>query len=174
MTTPWYNTVMHKLSVHKATQDDLPSLRRIINEAVEYKLTKNDEAWGTEPWTDDEVLEAIGFDNTSIVTMGNEVLGCFDLIWKDSYNWGESLGLDGQAGFLHRLAVIGSQRGNDYGARIINLVAELIRGNNRNLIRLDCRSKNESLCSYYLSLGFKRVYPSGKNNPEVSFFEKKI
>lgn len=164
---------MANISAHPATQDDLRSLKSILRDAVEYKNTKNDDAWGTEPWTDEEVAEAIGFGNTHIVTYENKVIGCFDLGWEDAYNWGEELGSDGQAVYLHRFALIKEYRGKDFGDKIIRHLTQLAKDKSRISIRLDCRSDNKSLCNYYEAKGFIRV-KTGVPSNKTAYYEKAV
>lgn len=165
---------MDKISVHKATPDDLPALRKIINDAVDFKLSKNDEAWGTEPWTEDEVLEAIGFGNTNIVSVNGKNIGCVDLIWEDVYNWGEPLGTDDQAIYLHRFALLKEFRSKGFGEKIIVWVSELAKSKGRKFIRLECRASNKSLCAYYEKAGFTRSTPENPKTTDAAYYQKSI
>lgn len=165
---------MPTVTVRKATQADLKIMKAILNDAVIYKLSKNDEAWGSEAWTDAEVAEAISFGNTHLVLLDNVIVGCVDLIWQDSYNWGETLGTDGLAGYLHRLAVLGDYKGKDLGSEIINWVAAQAKQKGRQYVRLDCRANNKSLCAYYEKQGFTLVKPNNPKSQTAAYYQKSI
>lgn len=162
---------MSKIVVRAAAQDDIEALKLILNDASRFKTSKQDDAWGS-IWTDEDVAEALSFGNTNIVTLNGEAIGCVDLIWDDPYNWGEVLGSDGKAGYLHRLAVISEFRGQGLGEKIIDWVAERVRANNRQYIRLDCHADNHGLCSYYEGLGFEPVDNYMSNNK--AFYQKSV
>ena len=162
------------IKVREATQADLHSLKEIINDAVKFKVSKNDAVWGTEPWTTSEVAEALGFGNTNIVSCNDKIIGCVDLIWDDSYNWGDELGSDGLAGYIHRLAIVSQFRGRSLGQEIIKWVEDETRARHRKYVRLDCRKNNHSLCAYYEKCGFRRITVSNPRSQTSAYFQKEV
>jgi ribosomal protein S18 acetylase RimI-like enzyme len=165
---------MARLTIRPATLEDIDNLKIILNDAIRYKIAKHDVAWGNRGWSIDEVVEVINFGHTNIVFLDENIVGCVDVIWDDEYNWGQILGLDKKAGYLHRLAVLSDYKGKGLGSEIINWVAECIKGRDRVFIRLDCRKANLSLCSYYEGLGFKRIYPDEKLESASAYYQRLV
>ena len=108
------------ISIRQTENTDLSALRTILNDIIKYKLSKDDEAWGSENWTEAEVAAVLKLGNTKLVYVDNEVAGCVDLIWEDTYNWGDKLGADGLAAYIHRLAVLEEFKGTGMRAEIVN------------------------------------------------------
>jgi ribosomal protein S18 acetylase RimI-like enzyme len=163
-----------QITVRGATLVDLPTLKTILNDAVRYKVSKGDEAWGIESWTDKEVAQVIKLENTKLVSMADTIVGCVDLIWEDTYNWGTKLGSDSLAGYIHRLAILSEFKSKDLGAQIINWVSTQVASNGRRYIRLDCQSSNTSLCRYYEDQGFKLVSSKGLRSETTAYYQKPV
>ncbi len=162
------------LNFRKATYEDKESLRQILNDAINFKLSKNDEAWGSDQWTDKEINAVIELGNTYLVSMDNKDIGCVDLIWEDKYNWGDELGTDNSAGYLHRLAILTQYKCQGLDSKVIEWISSQVKANKRQFIRLDCHKSNKPLCHYYERLGFELVNTKNPKNTHAAYYQKAI
>lgn len=144
------------MEVHKATATDTENLLVTTNEALQFKISNGDTAWGKEPFTQEEIAAAISRGTTYVVHIDGEPAGRVTLTWSDERMWGEK-GLDDKAGYIHSLAVRDAFRGQHVGEQIVDWCYAQIRQANRGYARLDCPADNEKLCGYYESQGFTRV-----------------
>lgn len=143
---------MH-FEVTKATPKDASVLGTILEEGRQYKLSHGDYGWDVVPFTESDALEIIGHGITYLGKIDGQHAGCIDLQWDDESIWGER-GMDGQAGYVHRLAVRSRFRGQKIGSLLIGWAAQTVIEVGRPLIRLDC---NPALTAYYANLGFSHV-----------------
>ena len=94
--------------------------------------------------------------------------------WSDHEIWGDR-GLDGQAGYVHGLAVRRSAAGRGLGLRILGLASVRIARQGRGLLRLDCMADNKPLCDYYRRAGFTDlgVGTSSITSKSLRLFQRK-
>lgn len=113
---------------------------------------------GTGPWGQHfpETAERIVRREVYLGLCGGEAVGTFQLLWSDPIAWGAD-GLDGRAGYVHRLAVHPSASGRGLGAALLDEAAWLTRRQGRPLLRLDVNADNAGLRRYYERLGFAHV-----------------
>jgi ribosomal protein S18 acetylase RimI-like enzyme len=95
------------------------------------------------------VLREHGGDRT-----GDGVRAACRLIWSDPAVWGEP---PEEAGYVHGLVIDRAYAGAGLGRRVLELVAERVRGDGRRFLRLDCVEGNPRLRTYYRDLGFQEV-----------------
>jgi ribosomal protein S18 acetylase RimI-like enzyme len=102
-------------------------------------------------------------------------IATFTLLWKDEEIWGVR-GLDGEAGYIHGLAVCRRAAGKGLGNVLLTLASNLIAQNSRRLVRLDCMAQNEALCNYYRRAGFTDlgVSDSVLTGKSLRLFEQRI
>jgi ribosomal protein S18 acetylase RimI-like enzyme len=77
-------------------------------------------------------------------------------------------GADDDAGYIHRIAVRREARG--LGVELLKFAERATADAGRKLLRLDCYSGNDALCSYYESAGFVRrgdVEVDARSDPTV-------
>jgi ribosomal protein S18 acetylase RimI-like enzyme len=110
------------------------------------------------PWGDHfpEVPPRTARGEVYLALRDGEAFGTFQLTWRDARVWGAD-GLDGRAGYLHRLAVLPSGSGRGLGAAMLGEAARLTRQQGRTLLRLDVDTGNPRLRGYYERLGFVHV-----------------
>lgn len=101
----------------------------------------------------------------------NKLIGMFRLLFEDELYWGKQIKA---AGYIHSLVIKPAFKGNQFGTKIIQRIEQNLLTENIKLIRLDCVSNNNGLCSYYEKLGFIKVgevkMPLSLNN----LYEKKL
>ena len=145
---------MKGLKIIPATRSDTHLIAAILSEATKHKLAHDDNAWGTEEFTAEEIEEQIAHSSTYLVYLYDELVGTVALQWADEQNWGPQ---PPDAGYMHRLAVRHGRHGQDIGKAIIEWARKEVTGKNRSFLRLDCDARNKSLCAYYEDQGFIRV-----------------
>jgi len=85
--------------------------------------------------------------------------------------WGDA-GSDGQAGYIHGLAIRTTVRGHGIGLAMMQWSERLFAAQGRRLLRLDCMAENQRLCRYYRDLGFVEAGIKKSSNWTTQLFEK--
>jgi ribosomal protein S18 acetylase RimI-like enzyme len=160
-----------------ARPEDVDELRNTYEEARSYKYSLGDKVWGIEPFTVKETSEMIAQHNTYVVKIDSDHAAGFQLSLEDTHVWGQEVGKDGQAGYIHMLVTRDKYRGQKLGEKIIHWIDEHLLAAGRIYARLDCSDENRSLCSYYEAQGFKKVgYGEKSQNSDYlpALYQKKI
>jgi ribosomal protein S18 acetylase RimI-like enzyme len=167
------------VTVRRATLDDLDRVRAVVHDAtrrVQEKgfpectlyLTEKGEA---------RILARLrgeGGAETFIATRASDDrdVGVYTLTWDDVRHWGDTLGNDGRAGYVHMLNVHRAAARLGVGERLLRHAESLIAGQPRPLFRLDCWNGNPFLHEYYARMGFTMV---GRNaERQLSLWEKRV
>lgn len=151
--------------VRLATPLDIRALVRIRHDAVTYKLSHADRAWGEKGWHEATALANVKMGHTHLVEVDGVAAAMMMLVWEDKKYWGEQ---PPKAGYLHGLAVEHNFRGLGLGAFVIHWAKDQIIRQRRQYLRLDCDAGNLKLCACYESLGFRRV--ATKDMPELGAY----
>jgi len=150
-----------ELTLRRATPDDLDGVLTIVRDA-----SRRLEEKGLPDWR--RYLTPAGFRHVQDRVNGlNDVevylawregdetpVGVFSIEWSDRQYW-DAIGEDGQAGYIHMLAVHRSARGSGVGRQMVGLAEKLIARRGRRFARLDCGAYNAFLCGYYRALGYR-------------------
>lgn len=110
------------------------------------------------------------------------VVGTVTLQWSDPRFWKDS---DDDAGYVHRLALVPTDRGRGLGHRLLSWADEQVVTAGRHFLRLDCPAENSSLGAYYRAAGFEHQgdvngeYSDERNEGEtiswtVSLYERRV
>ena len=150
-----YNYLMN-LVLRPSVGTEAFRLAEVLQQANVRKQAHGDMVWGGYPFTYDEVGGLIEEGGMFTAVVDNAIAGCVKLTETDERIWGEE-GLDGKALYVHRLATADEFKGQRLGGRIIDLAGKHAESLGRELLRLDCPSKNELLCGYYLDEGLSLV-----------------
>lgn len=145
---------MAKKSVRTANAGDVPALIQIRCDAVAYKLSHGDFAWGKSGWTEAAALRTLGQGGMYVVEQDGITVAMMSLSWQDEKYWGPQAP---DAGYVHGISVREGFHGFELGSFAIEWCADRVRANSRTHLRLDCDASNTTLCAYYESLGFIRV-----------------
>ncbi len=161
------------LSVRQATQQDIPTIRKILDGAVTHKLLRGDSSWGFVQYEGEPIETSVANGSAYVATFGDDTVGTFVLVGEDKI-WGPQ---PPEAAYLQRLAVDYHFHRQNIGAQMINLAAAEGKKFGRTLLRLTCASGNAKLCAYYEKLGFVRV-DAKANAPNLAkptaFFERSV
>jgi GNAT superfamily N-acetyltransferase len=163
-----------QIEIAKAAPADIPALVEVLTLATHYKLHHKDHSWGARPFTPAEVGRNLSIGGTYKAVLRGEIVGTFELVWRDEEVWGEQPPV---AGYLHRLAVKEGRHGQGLGTQIIGWAAAEVKRRSLRFLRLDCDSRNLKLRNYYEQQGFvlaeiKRV--SAHKNYLSSLYQLKI
>jgi ribosomal protein S18 acetylase RimI-like enzyme len=159
-----------------ATIDDVGDIRRVMQEASEFKYSKGDALWGTEPFADEEVSRMVESGNIFVYKVDGAVAASVVLLKNDERMWGEEQGNDDSALYVHKLTTGNAFRGRGVGEKVLSLAERLATEQGRTRLRLDCPYDNENLYNYYRRLGFSEVRryerPSSpsRRNPDKDVF----
>lgn len=161
------------LSLRRATTQDIPAIKRILNNAVSHKLLRGDSSWGFVQYEGEPIETSIENNTAYIAVNDDEIVGTLVLAGSDNI-WGVQPPV---AAYLQRFAVDYHFHRQNIGATLLNLATQEASSYGRNILRLTCPSGNTKLCAYYERLGFTRV--DAKANPPAqlkptAFFERPI
>lgn len=154
------------VSVEVAKPEDAEALAEILSSALQNKVAHGDMAWGTEPYTAEELHERIEQGNTYIARLGNEPVGTLLLTWEDEMMWGKQ---PPNAAYVHQLAIKDGYRGMDLGKQFLDWAGQQAANNGRELLRIDFPPKNYGLKAYYEKLGFKWVQNREIHAPHATY-----
>jgi GNAT superfamily N-acetyltransferase len=158
---------VNALELVQATLADTPSVLAILEDAVLWLRTKQLSTWEPNHLkivmpvaiergevylaklkpTESDVPTDISIDISITV-------GTVSMQWSDVPFWGEEIGNDSKACYLHKLAVLRSYAGQHIGAAIVKLVEQRTSGAGRSYVRLDCVRDNPNINAFYQKLGY--------------------
>lgn len=159
------------LCVRKASKSDIDAIQAILNDALDQKQQRGDQAWGEDAFSKDEVCQLLEDGTVILAEVNGEPVACGQYIMKEETAWGAK-GKDEQALYLHRLAKKKVNNIPRIAETLVQYVANEARALNRPYLRLDCPGSNLNLCAYYESLGFTRVDTTGASGRAL--FEQTI
>lgn len=154
------------LHVRKATLDEVEALAEILTQAMNYKLSLGDKAWGTEPYTVQELQDRISKGHTYTAWLDKEVVGTLIFLWEDEMMWGEQPPV---AAYVHQLAIKDGYHGQGIGEQLLEWAGQKALEKGRKLLRIDFPPHNEGLKRYYEKLGFKFVVNREIHAPHATY-----
>lgn len=161
------------LVIRRATPKDAEALRAILIEAAHWIHSAHGiRQWHEQMFTSEIVSDFIRDYEVFVAVQGQELAGCFSVHWGYEEIWGEKFRED--AGYVHRLTVSRSRKGQGIGKQLLDYAENYIREKGKNRMRLDCMADNPNLNRFYQSLGFAF---QGRFDSEVwsaNLYERKI
>lgn len=157
-------TAIGSVEITTTVPADLNDVLDILNESARWLTSR-----GINQWIDGFPRELVAGDiargEVYVARRGRRAVGTFTLQWSDEMFWP---GARDQAGYIHRIAVRREARG--LGVALLKFAERVTAASGRKLLRLDCYSGNDALCSYYERAGFVRradVEVDGRSDPTV-------
>ena len=134
-----------------AQPDDLPLVIDILAEAAAWLQSKGVDQWPSPIPDHWQQRMAAKIEQGQIYTVGinKNRFGIVGLAWQDAY-WPD----DGQAGYVHRMAVRSDVHGQQLGGMILFWAQMQVKKHGRQFVRLDCAAGNGRLRQYYEDMGF--------------------
>ncbi len=160
-----------------AEEKDLSNIRKVLQEASEFKYSQGDDIWGPKPFTDDEVGKMIASGNMFVYKVDGGVAASVLLLPNDERMWGEEQGGDNTALYVHKLNTGNAFRGQEIGKKVMKLAEDIAGKSGKTKLRLDCPYDNENLYNYYIDLGFHEVrrqdrpLSPGRRNQDKEIFK---
>jgi ribosomal protein S18 acetylase RimI-like enzyme len=166
------------LPFRRATAADFDVVLAMMIEAATWLQSRGISQWSfflTEPARDFIRNRILVEEAYLVFDPAEQAVATFTLYWMDEEIWG-SRGLDGEAGYVHGLAVCRRAAGKWLGNALLTLASNLIAENSRRLVRLDCMAQNDALCNYYRRAGFTDlgVADSVITGKQLRLFERTI
>lgn len=143
-----------QLMIRKAGLADAEPLAEILTQATQYKIAHGDNAWGSEPYTAEELEARIAKGNTYAAWLGDTIVGTMLFLWEDEMMWGKQPPV---AAYVHQLATRDGYRGQNIGGQMLDWASQQAADNGRQLLRIDFPPQNDGLRQYYEGLGFQFV-----------------
>lgn len=141
------------LAIRRATSDDAEALRVMLIEAADWIHSAHGiRQWHEKMFTSEIISAFIRDYEVFVAIQGQELAGCFSVHWGYEEIWGEKF--HDEAGYVHRLTVSRSRKGQGIGKQLLDWAENYIRERGKSWLRLDCMADNPSLNRYYQSLGF--------------------
>ena len=158
-----------------ATKQDVPKIAQILTDCATHFTNRGIVSWGPIPFPEEIVAETVERKETYVVEREDETVATFRLVWSDPTLWGVQPPV---AGYLHKFAVGRRFAHQGIGPSILRWVEDQVAKNGRFFLRLDCQAHNESIITYYIEHGFKRVKIAhiilGGNVRNVQLLEKQV
>lgn len=146
------------LTVSRATRADYDSVMRILREAADWLNSRAISQW--DHWYMDVgvqmLRERLDHHEVYLFQRDRVSVGTLTLQWSDPDVWGER-GIDGQAGYVHGMAIARSLSGARVGERMLEWAINSIAARGLRFARLDAMASNAPLCRYYEQHGFRSV-----------------
>jgi len=148
-------TALGPVTIRRAGGDDLDTVLALIREVTHWMISRDIHQWDNS--LNDAVVpyfaRKIGQETVYLAYLDDQSVGTLTLQWSDRTIW-DDIGEDGQAGYVHSLAVARRAAGHGLGASLLEWAMAQVRNNGRPYLRLDCAAENAGLCRYYTGLGF--------------------
>jgi ribosomal protein S18 acetylase RimI-like enzyme len=159
------------LTVAKAGPDDFDTVAAILANVQAWMIRRGITLWAT-PFPDDWIDEKINAGEFHIASCQGVPVAVVRLLWADPLIWDDWD--QGDAGYVHTMAVHRDHAGQGLGARLLDWAAAQVRSSGRQYLRLDCRADNPTLNTYYQRLGFSPQGVTGVGDMRVTLFEKEL
>jgi RimJ/RimL family protein N-acetyltransferase len=164
-----YETMKTDITV--AQSPDLPLVMDIMAEAAAWLQSRGIDQWPSPPnehWRR-RMAGKIAAGEMHLVHHAGQVVGIVGLSWHDDY-WPD----DGQAGYVHRMAVRNAWHGRGLGREILAWASKTAQNRGCSLLRLDCLASNRRLCHYYERQGFERRAELDDRDYRAALYEKQL
>ncbi len=160
--------------MRRATVEDLGLVLDLLAEGARYARSLGIDQW-PERFPEELIVSGIERDEVFVGVIGDMVVSTLSLTWSDEDFWGSH---DGQAGYVHRLAVNSERRGDGLGRRLLDWAQTEIDRANRNLLRLDCLASNAALRTWYETIRFVHQRDRELRGPlgapvEISLYQRR-
>ena len=154
-----------------AQPDDLPLVMAILADAAVWLQAKEIDQWPSPlpaHWHQ-RMADKIGRGEMFTLGIVKNRFGIVSLSWADPY-WPD----DGQAGYVHRMAIRSSMHGQNLGGLILFWAQQQVEKRGRPFLRLDCAAGNGRLRRYYEGQGFTYQSTITDHDYMAALYEKPI
>ena len=151
-----------------AGQEDIEGIKTVLQGVQQWLASRGSRQW-SQPFADEWIRGFIDRGGFFVAKVGGDVVGVFRLIWSDVPYWGEME--DGQAGYIHTVAVSREWKGHQIGLKMIAWAEGRIAEFGRRFARLDC---SDTFRHYYEAAGYRQVGVQMMGDWEAQLMEKEV
>jgi GNAT superfamily N-acetyltransferase len=162
-------------TIRPALPDELPHILALYEETARWLWDRGIYQWepGTFNATDFAPLIARG--QLHLATRDADIAGTVTLTWADPDLWGPD---DGEAGYVHKLAVRRAYAGQGVSLRLLDFAAQQAAHAGKRHLRHDCWAGNVALRAFYTNAGFTLVQIAQERDEdgawECALFERVV
>ncbi len=171
----YLQTRMGRLLIVRAGEQDAESVIAVMRDAAQWLRSRGIDQWG---WAFTEkgaelIHQRIQREEVYLAVYEGQRVATVCLQWQDKLIWDER-GEDGQAGYVHGLAIMRRAGGQGVGQQLLAWAEVQIAARGRSLARLDCMADNPGLCAYYRCQGYRDLGVKHFRTTAARLFEKPI
>lgn len=140
-------------SITPATQEDLPVIFRLFEEAIQFQKKNGYIGW--ESMDRDFIKADVGRQLVFKVTNDDNVLGIFAICHNDEliWRWREQ----NDALYLHRIVLNRTHLRAKFFDTVLQWAIRHARASNKRFVRMDTWAENAKLINYYKGYGFQFI-----------------
>ncbi len=144
------------LDIVQVGSDALDRIMLLMQEASDWLQSRGIRQWRRMFTEEGRAFVAARFatDDVYLLYKDDIPVATFTIRWQETTLWGDA-GSDGQAGYLHGLAVSRTVGGQGVGKVILAWAEQQIAVRGRRLLRLNTAAANPGICAYYEQAGFR-------------------
>ncbi|WP_369261114.1 GNAT family N-acetyltransferase [Streptomyces sp. R35] len=142
------------LTFRRATENDLPTLVRLRDEAARWQLAHGIDQWKPGQLGEPHFRTRLAEGEVWLALQGDQIAGAWELWWDDPAAWGPQ---PPTAAYIHRLMTDRRVAPPGTGRLMLTEAERRIAASGRTLSRLDCLSSNPRLREYYQAAGYTVV-----------------
>ena len=142
------------LRIVPATPSDVDMVIDLLEEGARWLQAMGIEQWpvGVFSALHDLLTKHVAVGEVFLGVQADFVVATIRLQWSDHEMWPED---EGEAGYVHGLAVRRAWAGRGIGRRMLRWAEATVKQEGKRYLRLDCVAHNERLVRYYLEAGFE-------------------
>ena len=159
------------LAIELAGATDVAEIAVVLEDARRWLDGRSIAQW-QRGFTSEWIAERVAAGEFWIARRAGEPVAVARLLWADPLFWQERE--QGDAAYVHTLAVRHDCAAHGVGAQILRWVEEYARVRGRRVLRLDCGAQNLALIDYYQRQGFTPVAKQSVGPTTVMLLEKAI
>jgi ribosomal protein S18 acetylase RimI-like enzyme len=145
-------------SIQPASSNQIPMALDLLKSAAQNLQLRKINQWSYWLNPPQEKIDWVnaGFQNKEFyfIYVDTQLAGMFRLLENDELYWGKQ---EEEARYIHSLVIKKEFTGMHIGKKVIEQVIKEMKQNQIFILRLDCDSSNQGLCSYYEKQGFVKV-----------------
>ena len=142
--------------IKKAEDKDIHIIEDILNDAVDWMNTNNiPNLWNQENVSWNNLSKSYDITNFYIAYVAEQPVGCMAITDEDKKYWKEDK--EGEALYLHKLAVKQNFKGMGVSSELINYAKQITIISGIKSLKLDCNADRLKLMKIYQKNGFEQV-----------------
>lgn len=141
------------ITIKQAMSGDAESVSSILLEAAGWLAEREIPMWRSDELLPEQIAIDVAEGKFFLARYGGEAAGTIRFELQDTIFWPDTP--EGEAAFVHRLAVRRAFAGGRLSALLLQWAAERAKGLGRRFLRLDCDASRPRLRAIYERFGFR-------------------